>query len=125
YPVRGRALSVGRPPPGAPLFPSTTLFRSEGGRVARVSVRAGQAVRPGQTLVTLQRGEADLEAWLYLSSANAGLLRTGQEVQLRLDSYPHQMFGTLPATIASISHVALLPSDLDVPLAIAGPVFEL
>src|SRR5690606_10194735 len=68
-------------------FVSSELQAPEGGRVARVSVRAGQAVRPGQTLVTLQRGEADLEAWLYLSSANAGLLRTGQEVQLRLDSY--------------------------------------
>jgi membrane fusion protein len=106
-------------------FVSSELQAPEGGRVARVSVRAGQAVRPGQTLVTLQRGEADLEAWLYLSSSNAGLLRAGQEVQLRLDSYPHQMFGTLPATIASISNVALLPSDLDVPLAITGPVFEL
>ena len=101
------------------------LQAPESGLVARVTVRAGQPVGPGQTLVTLQRGESDLEAWLYLPSANAGLLRAGQEVQLRLDSYPHQMFGTLPATIASISHVALLPSDLDVPLALTGPVFEL
>jgi membrane fusion protein len=104
---------------------SSELQAPASGLVARVTVRAGQAVRPGQTLVTLQRGESDLEAWLYLSSANAGLIRAGQEVQLRLDSYPHQMFGTLPATVATISHVALLPSDLDVPLAISGPVFEL
>jgi membrane fusion protein len=104
---------------------SSELQAPGSGVVALVTVRAGQVVRPGQTLVTLQRGKSDLEAWLYLSSANAGLLRAGQEVQLRLDSYPHQMFGTLPATIASISHVALLPSDLDVPLAITGPVFEL
>ena len=99
---------------------SSELQAPETGLVSRVTVRPGQAVRPGQTLVMLQRGDSDLEAWLYLSSSNAG-----QEVQLRLDSYPHQMFGTLPATIASISHVALLPSELDVPLAIAGPVFEL
>lgn len=104
---------------------SSELQAPETGLVSRVTVRPGQAVRPGQTLVMLQRGDSDLEAWLYLSSSNAGLLRAGQEVQLRLDSYPHQMFGTLPATIASISHVALLPSELDVPLAIAGPVFEL
>lgn len=103
---------------------SSELQAPESAVVARVTVRAGQAVRPGQTLVTLQRGDAALEAWLYLSSANAGLLRTGQEVQLRLDSYPHQMFGTQSASIASISHMALLPSELDVPLAIAGPVFE-
>ena len=104
---------------------SSELQAPEAALVSRVTVRAGQAVRPGQTLVMLQRAETDLEAWLYLSSANAGLLRAGQEVQLRLDSYPYQMFGTLPATITFISHVALLPSELDVPLAIAGPVFEL
>jgi membrane fusion protein len=104
---------------------SSELLAPEDGLVVRVTVRSGQAVRPGQTLITLQQSESDLEAWLYLSSANAGLLREGQEVQLRLDSYPYQMFGTLPATIASISHVAVLPSELDVPLTIAGPVFEI
>jgi membrane fusion protein len=104
---------------------SSELQAPQTALVSRVTVRRGQAVRPGQTLVMLQHGESDLEAWLYLASSNAGLLRAGQEVQLRLDSYPHQMFGTLPATIASISHMALLPSELDVPLAIAGPVFEL
>lgn len=103
---------------------SSELQAPGNGVVSRVAVHSGQAVRAGQTLVSLQQGKAALEAWLYLPSANAGLLRAGQEVQLRLDSYPHQMFGTHSATIASISHMALLPSELDVPLAIAGPVFE-
>jgi membrane fusion protein len=92
--------------------------------VARLTVRAGQAVRAGQTLMTLYRGGTTLQAWLYLSSANAGLLEEGQQVELRLEAWPHQMFGTRSATIASISHIALLPSELDVPLSIAGPVFE-
>lgn len=92
--------------------------------VARVTVRAGQPVRPGQTLVTLQRGGAQLEAWLYLPSANAGLLEEGQQVELRLEAWPHQVFGTRRATVEAISQISLLPSDLDVPLPISGPVFE-
>jgi membrane fusion protein len=75
--------------------------------------------------MTLHHGDGALQAWLYLSSANAGRLYTGQEVELRLDAYPHQMFGTQAATIASISSIALLPSELDVPLALSGPVFEI
>lgn len=92
--------------------------------VARVLVRPGQLVHAGQTLVTLHAQDALLQAWLYLSSANTGLVETGQEVALRLDAWPHQVFGTQPATVTSISRIALLPSELDVPLALAGPVFE-
>lgn len=103
---------------------SRELQAPEDGVVARITVRAGQAVRAGQTLMTLHRGGTTLQAWLYLSSANAGLLEEGQQVELRLEAWPHQMFGTRSATVASISHIALLPSELDVPLSIAGPVFE-
>jgi membrane fusion protein len=102
---------------------SRELQAPEDGVVARLTVRAGQAVRAGETLMTLHRGGA-LQAWLYLSSANAGMLEEGQQVELRLDAWPHQMYGTRSATIVSISHSALLPSELDIPLAIAGPVFE-
>lgn len=103
---------------------SRDLLAPLDGVVARITVRPGQAVRAGQTLMTLHRREAPLEAWLYLSSANAGLLEEGQQVELSLDAWPRQVFGTRSATIASVSHIALLPSELDVPLAIAGPVFE-
>jgi len=100
------------------------LLAPQGGVVSRVTARAGQFVHSGQTLMTLAHEEVDLQAWLYLPSASAGMLRVGQEVQLRLDAYPHQMFGTQPATVSAISTIALLPSELDVPLALGGPVFE-
>ena len=103
---------------------SRDLQAPEDGVVARITVRAGRAVRAGETLMTLHRGGTTLQAWLYLSSANAGWLEEGQQVELRLEAWPHQMFGTRSATVASISRIALLPSELDVPLSIAGPVFE-
>jgi membrane fusion protein len=100
------------------------LQAPESGVIARINVRPGQFVRAGQTLVTLHASDAVLQAWLYLPSTGAGLLQTGQEVDLRLDAYPHQVFGTQPATIASISNIAFLPTELDVPLVLSGPVFE-
>jgi membrane fusion protein len=103
---------------------SKELRAPEDGVVARVTARAGQAVDAGSTLLTLHAVDARLQAWLYLSSADAGQLQTGQEVELRLDAYPYQMFGTQSATVTAISRIALLPSELDVPLSIAGPVFE-
>ncbi len=94
------------------------------GVVARLSVKVGSTSRPGQTLMTLYKAQSPLEAWLYLPSDKAGQLRAGQPVQLRLDAYPHEMFGTLTAVVSEVSTIALLASDLTVPLPIKGPVFE-
>ena len=94
------------------------------GVVARISTGRGSASRPGQTLMTLYKEESRLEAWLYLPSDKAGQLRAGQPVQLRLDAYPHEMFGTISAVVSKVSTIALLASDVAVPLPIKGPVFE-
>jgi membrane fusion protein len=94
------------------------------GVIARLKARPGATSRPGETLMTLYKGDGRLEAWLYLPSDKAGQLKAGQSVQLRLDAYPHEMFGTLTAVISRVSNIALLASDLRVPLPIHGPVFE-
>ncbi len=96
----------------------------EAGAVARISVRPGAAVRAGDTLVKIYRPNQGLEAWLYLPSASAGFLRAGQVVQLRLDAYPYQLFGTSTAVVTSISSTAIVPTEIRVPLALTGPVFE-
>lgn len=95
------------------------------GVVARLSARQGSSSRPGETLMTLYKGDGQLEAWLYLPSGKAGQLRAGQTVQLRLDAYPHELFGTLSAVVSKVSKIALLASDVAVPLPISGPVFEI
>lgn len=95
------------------------------GVVARIMVRPGQPVDAGQTLATLRAAAELLEAWLYLPSAQAGSLAEGQAVELRFDAWPSRIFGTQAATIAAVSAMALMPSDLDVPLALPGPVFEI
>lgn len=95
------------------------------GIVARLTARPGQPVTAGQALATVHHGAESLEAWLYLPSTQAGFLRAGQPVELRFDAWPSHVFGTQSATIDSISAIALMPSDLDVPLALPGPVFEI
>ena len=64
------------------------IVASEAGVVARVNVQPGAAVIAGEALLKVYRAHLKLEAWLYLSSAKAGFLRTGQVVELRLDAYP-------------------------------------
>jgi len=97
---------------------------SEDGIVARVNVRPGATVIAGEVLVKVYQPHQGLEAWMYLSSAKAGFLQTGQVVQLRLHAYPYQLFGTSTAVITSVSRVAIVPGEVKVPLALTGPVFE-
>lgn len=94
------------------------------GVVARINVRDGVAVNAGETVARIYRPHEGLEAWLYLSSAEAGFVQAGQTVQLRLDAYPYQQFGTSSATVTSVSSIAIIPADVKIPLALTGPVFE-
>jgi membrane fusion protein len=103
---------------------SQEIRASEAGVVARINVRPGAAVIAGEALLKVYQPHQELEAWLYLSSAKAGFLRTGQVVELRLDAYPHQLFGTSSAVVTSVSSVAIVPREVSVPLALSGPVFE-
>jgi hypothetical protein len=45
-------------------------------------------------------------------------------VEISLDAYPRQVFGTHTAIVSSVSGIALLPKDIRAPLLLAGPVFE-
>jgi membrane fusion protein len=93
--------------------------------IARVAVKHGATVRAGQTLVTLFRPDELLQAWLYISSARARKLESGHSLQIRLDAFPHRKYGLLEATVISVSRTSLLSSELDIPLGIRGPVFEI
>ncbi len=103
---------------------SQEIRATEDGVVARVNVRPGAAVIAGEILVKVYKPQQGLEAWLYLPSAKAGFLQIGQVVQLRLQAYPYQLFGTSSAVVTSVSSVAIVPAEVSVPLALTGPVFE-
>jgi len=93
-------------------------------RIAHIAVTEGSSVRAGELLLTLYRPDEALEAWLYVSTAHAARLRAGQRVELKLDAWPHRMFGTAAGVITAVSASALLPGQLSVPLDIRSPVFE-
>lgn len=95
------------------------------GIVAGLSVRAGSFVQSGQVLMTLHDPRDTLEAYLYVSADNAGMIERGQLVELQLRAYPHQLFGTQTATIKSVSAVSISMREIDAGIAVKGPVFEI
>lgn len=98
---------------------------TEAGLVARINVQPGAMVAAGETLLKVYRPYASLEAWLYLSSNQAGLLEPGRSIELQIDAYPYETFGTVGASVRSVSRVAIVPRDVKVPLALPGAAFEI
>ena len=94
-----------------------------GGIVAGITVREGEFVAAGEVVMTLHAPGSRPEARLFLSPDNAGMIAVGQHVELRLNAYPHQLFGTQSAVITAISSVALPPKEAHADVPLQGPVF--
>ncbi|MEJ5999812.1 HlyD family secretion protein [Paucibacter soli] len=96
-----------------------TLTAPKAGRVSALGLHVGQAVQPGQTLVSLVATDAEsadeagqLEAQLYAPSRTAGFVRAGQIVWLRYAAYPYQKFGMAEGVVEGVSQSPVAPQDL-------------
>jgi membrane fusion protein len=105
------------------LLSALQVTAPAGGMVSGLTVRAGEDVAAGDVLMTVYALEARLEARLFLSPDNAGMIAVGQRVELQLRAYPHQFFGTRGAVVTAISTVALPPDEIDAELPVNGSVF--
>ncbi|MCR9128921.1 MAG: HlyD family secretion protein [Alphaproteobacteria bacterium] len=94
-------------------------------RVAALPVRPGQTLSPGETVAVLVPAGGTLIAELYLPTRAAGFIAPGQTVNLRVDAFPHQRFGTAEAVVTSVSRTVLAPNEAAIPgLTLQEPVFR-
>lgn len=94
------------------------------GRVAALSVEAGDAVRPGRALLTLLAPDARMQAILLVPSRAAGFIEPGQSVRLRYAAFPQARFGTQPGTVVSVSSSVLAPAQVAPPGRADEPVYK-
>lgn len=80
------------------------------GLVANRLVEAGQAVQPGQAILSLLPEGSELRAQLLLPSSAIGFVKVGDRVLLRYQAYPYQKFGTHEGTVIRISRSAMMKS---------------
>lgn len=82
------------------LLGKLTLTAPAGGHVLEVIGHAGELAAPGAPLITV----ADLDQvtlTVYVPETQLGAVRVGQEVEVRVDSFPDRIFTGRVATIAS------------------------
>lgn len=102
-----------------------TIVAPRDGRIVRVLARPGMQVRKNQPLAKVIVDQDRPEAWIYVASGNARHIEAGESVELQFDAWPAAQFGTLTATVDSVSAFALGPAEIPVPLPVGGPVFEI
>jgi membrane fusion protein len=106
------------------LLSAVEITAPDAGVVSGLAVRVGEEVASGSVLLTLHDPASRLEARLYLSPDNAGMISAGQRVELQLKAYPHQLYGTRSAIVRSVSATTVSAEEIDAGLPFNGPVFE-
>lgn len=78
------------------------------GEVQQLAVHTvGGVVTPAQVLMVIVPHEAELEAEGWLENKDAGFVRRGQAVEVKIDGFPFTRYGTVGGTVASVSGEAI------------------
>ena len=94
------------------------------GRVAALTVTAGQSINPQELAIALLPEDGRLEAELFVPTRAAGFVKIGQDVRLQFDAFPFQRFGIIEGRIYSVSRTIFEPDELPVTLGVLGPVYR-
>jgi hemolysin D len=70
----------------------------------------GQVVNPGQQLLQLVPDGAYLKVQAYVPNSDIGFLKEGQHAEIKVNSFPYGVYGSISATITQIASQAL-PSN--------------
>lgn len=82
------------------------------GIVAALTISAKQTAIGGVPLVTIVPLDSRLQATLYVPSRALGFMKTGQRVDIKLDSFPYQKFGLVQGRLESISTTPVARSEI-------------
>ena len=80
------------------------LYAPVAGTVTSLKVHnSGEVTQPGQTIAEIAPASAPLVLSALLPSREAGLVRKGMTVQIKLDAFPYQDYGIISGKVNSIS----------------------
>ena len=102
-----------------------TLLAQRAGEVTAINVYPGSTIETGQTLIVITPEEGNMEAVLFLPPKGSGFVNSGQKVQLRINAFPHEQFGTLQGRIVEYTRAVLLPGELSEHIKRNGPMYRI
>lgn len=91
---------------------ATVLRAPESGVVSAVLIKPGQAVTPGQSLLSVVPQGSMLQAQLLVPSSAIGFVHDGTAVVLHYPAFPYQKFGVQHGIVTAVSRSALTPIEI-------------
>jgi hemolysin D len=86
----------------------TRLFAPTSGTVQGLAVTTlGQVVATGEQLMTIVPDGGLLQAQVYVSNSDIGFVRIGQDVVVKVDTFPFTRFGSLHGKVVSVANDAI------------------
>ncbi len=95
------------------------------GRIASTQVYIGQHVSSTIPVLTIIPENTILHAELFLPSRAIGFVQKDQKVLIRYDAFPYQRYGLHEGKIVDIAEVVINPNQVQVPLALQEPVYQI
>lgn len=96
------------------------------GRVAALPVTAGQSINTGGTVAVILPVNGRLEVELLAPSRAIGFIQPGQDVEISLQAFPYQRFGTIRGAVRTVSSTVLGPSEVGFQgIRVEEPVFRI
>jgi hemolysin D len=82
----------------------TRLTASVAGTVQQLAIHtAGGVVTPAQVLLVLVPDDAEVTAEVMMENKDLGFVRPGQEASIKLETFPYTRYGTVQASVQSIT----------------------
>jgi len=80
------------------------LYAPVDGVISSLNIRnTGEVLQPGQTVAEIAPKDAPLVLSAILPNREAGFVKTGMPVQVKLDAYPYQDYGIVSGKVTSVS----------------------
>lgn len=102
-----------------------TVTASHAGVVTSIQVVEGETLKQAKPLLHILPKGSVLVAELLLPTRSAGFVEQGNSVRLRFDAFPYQRFGFLNSKITRIDRALVIPSEVQLPIALQEPVYRL
>ena len=94
------------------------------GVISSVSARPGEQLNPNRPIITLIPSDSPLEAIILVPSSASGFIEEGHDVNLLLDAFPYQKFGSVSAVVTEVSATPFLPGEFIGPIEYSEPVYR-
>lgn len=102
-----------------------TIKAPKAGLISSLQVQEGSDLSKLKTLLKLVGDAQAFTAKVYIPADAIGLIKTQQDVVLRLDAFPYQQFGTIKGKLVQISDSILMPGESStIPYQDSVPIFE-